>query len=330
MSIRTEQGGVVKLIVQIPALNEEAHIATVIREVPRTIPGIERVEVLVIDDGSTDGTVERAYEAGADYVVSLTRNQGLAVAFQTGLDACLRRGADIIVNTDADNQYPGDQIPLLTAEILERGADVVIGDRQVDLVEHFSVQKRWLQRLGSWIVRLASGTDVPDAPSGFRAYTRNAALRLFVMSEFSYTIDNLIQAGRRNMKVAHVPIRTSPTRPSKLHRGNWYFVKRQAATIVRTYATYQPLKAFVYLSSPFFLISFALFARLTVFFVRDGFVLFGHVQSLVVAGVSVIVGFLVLMFGLLADRIGDNRRLMEEILYRLRKYEIDRQKKDEG
>jgi glycosyltransferase involved in cell wall biosynthesis len=313
----------VKLIVQIPALNEEAHLGDVIREIPRTIPGIDRVEVLVIDDGSTDRTVETACAAGADYVLSLHRNRGLAVAFQVGLDACLHRGADIIVNTDADNQYPGDQIPLLVDQIVNHRADIVVGDRQVERVEHFSWQKRWLQRLGSRIVRAASGTSVPDAPSGFRAYTREAALRLFVISDFSYTLDNLIQAGKRRLWVAHVPIRTNPTRPSRLHRGNWNFVKRQAATILRAYATYEPLKTFFWISLPFFAVSVTLFLRLAILFVVQGFDLPGHIQSLIIASVATILGFLVMMFGLIADRIGDNRRLMDEILYRLRKNEFD-------
>lgn len=312
-----------KLIVQIPAFNEEEHIAAVIHQIPRNIPDISTVEVLVIDDGSTDQTADAAYEAGADHVISLHRNRGLAAAFQIGLDASLRLGADIIVNTDGDGQYPGDQIPQLVDPILSSHADLVIGNRQVDTVDHFSFQKRWLQKFGSWIVRIASGTNVPDAPSGFRAYTRETALRLFVVSDFSYTIDNLIQAGKRRLSVTHVPIRTQPTRPSRLHRGNWNFVKRQAATIVRTYATYEPLKTFFYLSLPFFTISFFLFIRLTYIFIREGFNLPGHVQSLVVASVAMIVGFLVIMFGLIADRIGDNRRLMDEILYRIRNQESD-------
>ena len=312
-----------KLIVQIPAFNEEEHIAAVIHQIPRNIPDICSVEVLVIDDGSTDQTADAAYEAGADHVISLHRNRGLAAAFQIGLDASLRLGADIIVNTDGDGQYPGDQIPQLVDPILSNNADLVIGNRQVDTVDHFSFQKRWLQKFGSWIVRIASGTNVPDAPSGFRAYTRETALRLFVVSDFSYTIDNLIQAGKRRLSVTHVPIRTQPTRPSRLHRGNWNFIKRQAATIVRTYATYEPLKTFFYLSLPFFTISFFLFIRLTYIFIREGFNLPGHVQSLVVASVAMIVGFLVIMFGLIADRIGDNRRLMDEILYRIRNQESD-------
>ena len=312
-----------KLIVQIPAFNEEEHIAAVIHQIPRNIPDISTVEVLVIDDGSTDQTAVAAYEAGADHVISLHRNRGLAAAFQIGLDASLRLGADIIVNTDGDGQYSGDQIPQLVVPIITNHADLVIGNRQVDTVKHFSFQKRWLQKFGSWIVRIASGTDVPDAPSGFRAYTRETALRLFVVSDFSYTIDNLIQAGKRRLSVSHVPIRTQPTRPSRLHRGNWNFVKRQAATVVRTYATYEPLKTFFYLSLPFFTISFFLFIRLTYIFIREGFNLPGHVQSLVVASVAMIVGFLVIMFGLIADRIGGNRRLMDEILYRIRNQESD-------
>lgn len=311
------------LFVQIPAFNEESSIAAVIRDVPRQIPGIDRVETLVIDDGSIDRTSQVAHEAGADYVISLNHNRGLAFAFQAGMDACLRRGADVIVNTDADHQYPGEQIPLLVKPILDHQADIVIGDRRVDQVKHFSRRKQLLERFGSWIVRLASGTNVPDAPSGFRAYSREAALRLFVTSDFSYTIDNVIQAGKRGLKVAHVPIATNPTRPSKLYRSSWHFVKRQAATIVRAYAAYEPLKTFFYLSLPFLLVAAFLFIRLIVFYVREGFSLTGHIQSLIVAVMSLIVGFLVLMFGLLADRIGDSRRLMEEILYRLRQADSD-------
>jgi glycosyltransferase involved in cell wall biosynthesis len=317
-----------KLFVQIPAFNEEATIADVIGGVPRSIQDVERVEVLVIDDGSTDHTVECAQTAGADHILSLHYNRGLAFAFQAGLDACLRLGADIIVNTDGDHQYPGEQIPALVQPILSRQADIVIGDRQVDQVNHFSPQKRVMERLGSWVVRIASGTSVPDAPSGFRAYSREAALRLFVTSDFSYTLDNLIQAGKRGLRVAHMPIVTNPTRPSRLHRGSWHFVKRQGATIVRAYATYEPLKTFFYLSLPFFIVAGILFLRLFVIFWSEGFALAGHVQSLIVAVMSAIVGFLVLIVGLLADRISDSRRLLEEILYRLRAQEKPPQQRD--
>lgn len=313
-----------KLIVQIPAYNEESTIADVVRGIPRSIPGIERVEVVIIDDGSRDHTVVHAQQAGADHILSLPYNRGLAFAFQAGLDACLRCGAEIIVNTDGDHQYPGDQIPQLIEPILRGQADIVIGDRQVDQVQHFSPQKRALERLGSWVVRAASGTTVPDAPSGFRAYSREAALRLFVTTDFSYTLDNLIQAGKRGLKVAHIPIATNPTRPSKLHRGSWHFIKRQGATIVRAYTTYEPLRTFFYLSVPFWLVALALFARLGVLFIRQDFALPGNVQSLIIAVMALIVGFLVMIFGLLADRIGDTRRLMEEVLYRLRRDELAR------
>ena len=310
-----------KLIVQIPAYNEEATIAQVIRDVPRALSGFAAIEVLVIDDGSLDRTVAEAQAAGADHILSLGYNRGLAFAFQAGLDAGLRQGADVIVNTDGDHQYPGEFIAALVKPILDQQADLVIGDRQVDQVKHFSPQKRLLERLGSLIVRRASGTSVPDAPSGFRAYSREAALRLFVTSDFSYTLDNLIQAGQRGLRVAHVPITTNPTRPSKLHRGSWHFVKRQGATIVRAYATYEPLKTFFYLSLPFLLVAAMLFARLFIIFVRNDFALPGNVQSLIVAVMALIVGFLVMIFGLLADRIGDSRRLLEEILYRQRRAE---------
>jgi glycosyltransferase involved in cell wall biosynthesis len=313
-----------KLIVQIPAHNEEATIADVVRGIPRSISGIDGVEVLIINDGSTDRTVECALQAGADHILSLPYNRGLAFGFQAGLDACLRQGADIIVNTDGDNQYPGGQIPALIEPIRRGQADIVIGDRQVDQVEHFSARKRLLERFGSWVVRAASGTAVPDAPSGFRAYSREAALRLFVTSDFSYTLDNLIQAGKRGLKVAHIPISTNPTRPSKLHRGSWHFIKRQGATIVRAYATYEPLKTFFYLAVPFWLVALLLFARLFIIFVQQDFTLPGNLQSLIVAVMALIVGFLVMVFGLLADRIGDTRRLMEEILYRLRREELAR------
>jgi glycosyltransferase involved in cell wall biosynthesis len=288
------------------------------------MPGIDRVEVLVINDGSTDRTAECAQNAGADHILSLPYNRGLAFGFQAGLDACLRQGADVIVNTDGDNQYPGGQISALIEPILQGQADIVIGDRQVDQIKHFSTRKRLLERFGSWVVRMASGTTVPDAPSGFRAYSREAALRLFVTSDFSYTLDNLIQAGKRGFKVAHMPILTNPTRPSKLHRGSWHFIKRQGATILRAYATYEPLKTFFYLSLPFWLVAVLLFARLFIIFIQKDFTLPGNVQSLIISVMALIVGFLVLIFGLLADRISDTRRLMEEVLYRLRKEELAR------
>lgn len=310
------------LVVQIPAYNEAETIGAVIQEIPREIPGVSRVTVLVVDDGSTDGTAAAARAAGADFIVRHRHNRGLAAAFQTGVDTALRLGADLIVNLDADGQYDPADIPALIRPILEGTADLVVGDRQVVRLAHFPWSKRWLSALGSAVVRWASGLEVPDAPSGFRAYSREAALRLIVLTDFSYTVEHLIQAGKRHLAVAHVPVRARPTpRPSRLHQGIWDFIKRQGATLVRVYAAYEPLKTFFYLSLPFWLIGLVLFLRLAWFFVAEGFALRGHLQSLIVAVMSTILAFLIFLFGLLADRIGDNRRLLEEILRRIRDLE---------
>ncbi len=243
-----------KLIVQIPVLDEADSIAAVLADIPRIIPGVDSVEVLIIDDGCTDNTIAVALTHGADHVVRHTSRKGLATAFQTGIDTALRLGADIVVNTDGDHQYPGAEIPRLVAPILAGRADYVIGDRQIDSIAHFSPLKKTLQAIGSGVVRWASDTTVSDAVSGFRALSREAALRTFVTSDFSYTVENLIQAGKKRLTIATIPITTNPVhRPSKLHRGNWDFVKQQAATIVRTYVTYEPLKTFTYIAAPFLL-----------------------------------------------------------------------------
>jgi glycosyltransferase involved in cell wall biosynthesis len=313
-----------KLIIQIPAKDEEKHLPIVLRDLPREIPGVDQIEVLVIDDGSNDRTAEIAIAHGVDHVVRHISNKGLAAAFQTGLDASLRLGADIIVNTDADNQYPGDQIAQLVAPIVDGRADIVIGDRQTHAIEHFSRQKRALQRVGSWVVRRASNTEVPDSVSGFRALSREAALRIFVTTEFSYTVENLIQAGKRRLTVAHIPIRTNPTRPSRLHKGNWNFVKQQAAIIVRTYATYEPLKTFSYIAAPFVLFGIAFLLRAGYVFVSRRY--FGgegdNLQALTLGTGFLVLGFIVFLIGLVADRIGGNRRMLEEILYRTRRAEL--------
>jgi glycosyltransferase involved in cell wall biosynthesis len=251
-----------KVIVQIPVLNEADTIVAVLADVPRQIAGVTSVEVLIIDDGCTDDTVPLALAHGADHVVRHTSRKGLATAYQTGIDTALRLGADIIVNTDGDNQYPGAAIPYLLAPILAGQADLVIGDRQVHTVEHFTYFKKALQAVGSSVVRWASGTNVPDTVSGFRALSREAALRTFVTSDFSYTVENLIQAGKRRLTVAAVPITTNRVeRPSRLHQGNWNFVKRQAATIARTYAAYEPLKTFSYISAGFFFLALLALGR---------------------------------------------------------------------
>ena len=319
-----------KLIIQIPAKDEEEHLPAVLRELPRAIPGVDQIEVLVIDDGSKDRTAQVALEHGAHHIIRHVSNKGLAAAFQTGVDAALRLGADIIVNTDADNQYPSDQIAALIAPILQHRADIVIGDRQTHALAHFSRQKRLLQHIGSWVVRRASNTEVPDSVSGFRALSREAALRIFVTTDFSYTVENLIQAGKRRLTVAHIPIRTNHTRPSRLHNGNWNFVKAQAAIIVRTYATYEPFKTFSYIAAPFVLLGLIFLSRAAYVYVRRNLPpeLFGsyaadNTQALVLGGVLLVIGFITFLIGLVADRIGSNRRMLEELLYRVRRAELE-------
>jgi len=314
-----------KLIVQIPVLNEADTIAAVIQDIPRAIPCVDSVEVLIVDDGCTDDTVAIALKHGADFVVRHTGRKGLARAYQTGNDAALRLGADIIVNTDGDHQYPGGEIPRLIAPILAGEAEVVIGDRQVDHIEHFSTLKKALQHVGSGVVRWASETDVPDTVSGFRALSREAALRLFVTTDFSYTVENLIQAGKKGLTVTTVPISINPVeRPSRLHQGNWNFIKRQAAIIARTYATYEPLKTFSYIALVFFIPGLLLLIWATiVFFGRRLKILdASNDQSLIVGSVLMIMTLLTFLFGVIADRIGGVRRLDEEQLYRLRAREV--------
>jgi glycosyltransferase involved in cell wall biosynthesis len=315
-----------KLIVQIPVLNEADSIAEVLANIPRQIDGIDCVEVLIIDDGCTDDTVAVALAHGADRVVHHTSRKGLATAYQTGIDTALRLGADIIVNTDGDHQYPGYEIPRLIAPILAGQAEIVIGDRQIGSIAHFSPGKKRLQVIGSSVVRWASETDVPDTVSGFRALSREAALRTFVTSDFSYTVENLIQAGKKRLTVTTVPITTNPVRrESKLHRGNWDFVKRQAAIIARTYTTYEPLKTFTYLATPFLLLGVILLARAVYVFLAWKFINdypASNYQSLIGGGVALILGFVIFLFGILADRIGGNRRLEEELLYRIRAQEV--------
>jgi glycosyltransferase involved in cell wall biosynthesis len=315
-----------KLIVQIPVLNEADTIAEVIRDIPRQIAGIDSVEVLIVDDGCTDDTVAIAWANGADHVVRHTGRKGLARAYQTGNDAALRLGADIIVNTDGDHQYPGSEIPHLIAPILLGEAEVVIGDRQVGSVEHFSPLKKALQQIGSGVVRWASETDVPDTVSGFRALSREAALRLFVTTDFSYTVENLIQAGKKGLTVTTVPIKINTTvnRPSRLHNGNWNFIKRQAAIIARTYTTYEPLKTFSYIALVFFIPGALLltWAAIVFFGRRLGMLSATNDQSLIVGGVLMIMTLLTFLFGMIADRIGGVRRMSEEQLYRQRAREV--------
>lgn len=309
-----------KLIVQIPCHNEEKTLPSVIADIPRTIPGIDVVEILVVDDGSSDRTREVARECGADHIVSSRRNKGLARTFRTGLDTALRLGADIIVNTDGDNQYPGHCIPQLVRPIVEGKADIVIGDRQTANVAGFSWTKKLLQRVGSRVVARLSDLEVPDAVSGFRAFSREAAMNTNIVSTFSYTIETLIQAGRKHYAVASVPIATNPkTRPSRLFRSIPHFVFRSTTTMLRVYAMYQPLRVFFYFGAFMMFLGTIPVARFLIYYVAGHGE--GKIQSLIVGAILIITGGLSLMFGLLADLISFNRQLAEMTLERVRRLE---------
>ena len=311
-----------KLIIQIPCLNEAETLPVTVADLPRDVPGFERVELLVIDDGSTDDTVEVARSLGVEHIVSFNANKGLAVAFHAGIDACLKLGADVIVNTDADNQYCGEDVLKLVEPIVERRADMVIGDRQVQHHPEFSRTKKLLQRLGSWVVRRASATEVPDTTSGFRAYTRDAALRLNVVSRFSYTLETLIQAGKSDIAVTSVPIRTNPTtRESRLFTSNIQYIRRSIGTIVRIWAMYSPLPAFLLPALVFALGGVALMSRfLWRYFTTTGPT--GHVQSLVLGAAFLIVAFMLVMLGIIGNLLSANRVLTERSLYRIRHLEL--------
>ncbi len=315
-----------KLIIQIPCYNEEATLPLTVQDLPRSLPGVDEIELLVIDDGSTDRTIEVARELGVDHIVRLGQHRGLATAFLKGLEAALVAGADIIVNTDADNQYRGEDIARLVEPILAGQADVVVGDRGVASVPTFSPLKRYLQQLGSWVVQQAAGVSIPDATSGFRALSREAALRTIVLSEYSYTLETLIQAGARRMAVKYVPVRVNPqTRRSRLMRNIPHYLVNSTATILRTYTMYRPLRVFLTVGTLMSLGGIALGVRFLYYFFTSGGQ--GHVQSLILAAILIIVGFQVCLIGLVADLIGFNRKILEETLYRLRRMELEQQEK---
>jgi glycosyltransferase involved in cell wall biosynthesis len=310
-----------KLIIQIPCYDEATQLPGTLADLPREVPGIDSVEWLVIDDGSADETVEVARAHGVDHVVRLTNNKGLAAAFQAGLDACLKLGADVIVNTDADNQYFGGDIPKLVAPILAGDADMVVGDRKTDSIEHFSPLKKRLQRLGSAVVRRASGTTVPDTTSGFRAYNREAALQMNVVSKFTYTLETIIQAGKMVVAVDHVPIRTNvQTRESRLFPSMWAYVRRNALSIFRIYTLYEPLRVFMAAAALVALVGVVIWARFIYFYLSgEGE---GHIQSLILGATLFIVAVQLAALGVVGDILAGMRTLQQRALERIRRVEL--------
>ena len=319
-----------KLIIQVPCLNESETLAIALGALPREVPGFDRVEWLVVDDGSTDGTAELARQLGVDHVVRHPVNRGLAAAFMTGLEQALALGADVIVNTDADNQYEAADIPKLTAPILASQADMVIGARPIDETEHFGWIKKKLQRLGSWAVRMASHTDVADAPSGFRAISREAAARLNVFNAYTYTLETIIQAGLSNLRVMSVPIRTNADlRPSRLVKSIPSYVKRSLITILRIFVIYRPLVVFFWPAVILLMAGGLVTLRFVwQYFFGDGGA--GHIQSLIFASVCILLGALMLVVALLADMISANRKLLERVNVRIQRIETAMNHHDSG
>jgi len=313
--------GEVRLVIQIPCFNEAETLPATLADLPRQVSGFDEVLWLVIDDGSSDETAEVAKAHGVDAVVKLTQNKGLAVAFQVGLDAALQLGADVIVNTDADNQYSAANIPNLVEPITQGHADLVVGTRDITNHEEFSTLKKYLQKIGSWVVRQASATEVSDVTSGFRAYTKEAALQVNVVSQFTYTLETLIQAGRSDLAVVDIPISVNPTtRPSRLFRSKRQYVRRSAGTISRVYAMHQPLRVFNIPAAVFAVAGLILFGRFGWFYLTAGGE--GHIQSLIVGAVCLLVAMQMLMLGLLADLLRSNRVISERVLRRVRNIEL--------
>lgn len=312
-----------KLIIQIPCYNEEKALPQTISDIPKNINGVNEIEILIIDDGSTDNTVDVAKNLGINHIVKLTNNKGLAEGFAIGLDACLKLGADIIVNTDGDNQYCGKDIEKLIQPIVNNKADIVVGERDIKNIEHFSAIKKKLQYLGSWVVRNVSDTHIPDVTSGFRAYSREAALRMNVVSKFTYTLETIIQAGKKNIAITHVPIRTNnKLRESRLFSNIGYYLKRSISTIIRIYTMYEPLKLFFSIGSILFGSGIIVSMRFLYFYFFTEHGGRGHIQSLILAAILLLVGFQTMMIGLLSDLIASNRSLIEDTLYRIKKVEL--------
>lgn len=311
-----------KLIIQIPCFNEEETLPCTVKDLPKEIDGIDEIEYLIINDGSTDQTVAVARELGLHHIVSFPNNRGLARGFMAGIDACLKLGADIIVNTDGDNQYKAEFIEELIQPILKNEADVVVGDRQIDKIAHFSFMKKKLQKIGSGVVRMASGCNVIDTTSGFRAYSRDAAMRLNVVSEYSYTLETIIDVGRKKMAIKCVPVRVNdPTRKSRLFKSIPSYISKSASTIIRTYTMYKPLKVFLSIGFVFFMVGFAIGLRF-LYFVHLGQGA-GNIQSLILAAILIIIAVQLAAFGILSDAIAAIRKINDESLYRLKKIEYD-------
>jgi glycosyltransferase involved in cell wall biosynthesis len=311
-----------KLIIQIPCFNEEPTLPLVLADLPRRMDGFDAVEWLIIDDGSTDKTIEVARAGGVDHIVRLTNNKGLAAGFQAGLDACLKLGADVIVNTDGDNQYDGKDIPKLVAPIVSGTADMVIGNREVRKIEHFSPLKVTLQRLGSWVVRRASSTEVPDTTSGFRAYNREAAIQMAVVSKFTYTLETIIQAGKQLVAVDHVPIRTNPkTRESRLFPSMWSYVRRNSVSIFRIYSQYEPLRVFMTAAAVIGLIALVVWARFAYFYIVEDEGK-GHVQSLILGAVLFNAAMVLAALGVMGDLMSAQRTMIQRTFERVRRIEL--------
>lgn len=314
-----------KLIIQIPCYNEAKTLEIALNDLPKQLEGIDEIEYLIINDGSRDATVEVARNWGVHHIVNFKQNKGLAKGFMAGLDGCLRNGADIIVNTDADNQYCAADIPKLIQPILEEQADIVIGARPIDETEHFSLIKKKLQHFGSWVVRRASNTNIPDAPSGFRAFSREAAMRINVVNDYTYTLETIVQAGREKIAITSVPIRTNAElRPSRLFQSIWGYVKKSMLTILRAYMMYKPLKCFTYLAIPSVVFGMAIGIRFLIYYTQGTGS--GHVQSLILACTLIIIGFLTFMIGLLADVLAANRKILQETQYQVRRMEYEGKK----
>ncbi len=312
-----------KLIIQIPCYNEAETLEIALNDLPRELAGIDEIEYLIINDGSHDETVEVARNWGVHHIVSFSQNKGLAKGFMAGLDGCLRNGADIIVNTDADNQYCADDIPVLIQPILEGKADMVIGARPIDQTKHFSFIKKKLQHFGSWVVRKASDTDIPDAPSGFRAFSREAAMRINVVNDYTYTLETIVQAGREKIAVTSVPVRTNAElRPSRLFNSIMGYVKKSMLTILRAYVMYKPLKCFAYLACIPIIVSLGYIVRFLLYYMAGAGG--GHVQSLILGCTLLIMGFLTIMIGIVADVISANRKILEDTQYHVRRTEYER------